>query len=340
VYIPQEKASFAFGLVNLCFWVFALFPQIIINYRRKKCDSLSGLFLAIWVCGDVSNLLGCLWTQQLPTQLMTAVYFVFLDGTSLSQWLYYEKLRPYFTAKRSIQLDPLLDRSSSSGSASVNATADQDTVVPGSDALAQRGSEDNVRLLAAPLLLLSLMAFSSSLSPSLPSTNAAGRHLLSLTEQKICNASAAIPHGQRILGSILAWISGMCYFASRIPQAVKNYRRKNIEGLSMFLFISSLMANISYGISVILRIPAIDNKFFESTFPYLLGSLGTLVWDVTILVQANLYKGDNSYWSFVFGNVFEKAKPGPVPQVDIFGRVPNDDVPDSHGYRTFAEDQA
>lgn len=120
----------ALGWVNIALWVVALFPQLVTNYRTKRADvscvvfdrrryagnglvvqSLSGLFLAAWLVGDISNLLGCILTNQLPTvrcfvffvvgsqprsqQLYTAVYFCLLDVAILSQWFYYSLVRFY-----------------------------------------------------------------------------------------------------------------------------------------------------------------------------------------------------------------------------------------------------
>jgi uncharacterized protein with PQ loop repeat len=92
-----------------------------------------------------------------------------------------------------------------------------------------------------------------------------------------------------ILGYILAWMSGLFYFTSRIPQILENYRLKSLKGLSIFLFICTISGNLFYGLSILLRQPALDEKFYFATFPYLVGSMGVLVFDFIILGQYYLY---------------------------------------------------
>ena len=45
---------------------------------------------------------------------------------------------------------------------------------------------------------------------------------------------------------------------------MKNVERKSVEGLSMKLFIIGLMANMCYGFSIGLRVPAINRDFWLS----------------------------------------------------------------------------
>ena len=59
----------------------------------------------------------------------------------------------------------------------------------------------------------------------------------------------------------------------------------------MLMFILTIFANSTYGMAIVLRHPTADvSKFFESTLPYIIGSLGTLAWDVVILGQALVYR--------------------------------------------------
>src|SRR5690606_20110633 len=59
------------------------------NYRRSSARALSLPFLVNWLIGDVTNLAGGLLTSQLPTQIYTAAYFVFIDCCMVSQFAYY-----------------------------------------------------------------------------------------------------------------------------------------------------------------------------------------------------------------------------------------------------------
>lgn len=69
VYNAQDITSFAMGWISIVLFLFALLPQIYENFKLKHVEGLSVLFLTLWLVGDVTNLLGCVFTNQLPTVL-------------------------------------------------------------------------------------------------------------------------------------------------------------------------------------------------------------------------------------------------------------------------------
>jgi uncharacterized protein with PQ loop repeat len=77
--------------------------------------------------------------------------------------------------------------------------------------------------------------------------------------------------------------------SGRIPQIRVNYNTKSVQGLSTLLFLFTIISNVTYGLSVLLRFPPLDTKFFSSTFPYIFGSAGTLVFDFIIMYQIHIY---------------------------------------------------
>lgn len=71
----------------------------------------------------------------------------------------------------------------------------------------------------------------------------------------------------------------------------KNYQRRSVEGLSILLFIAAFHGNLCYVLSV-LSSPLVQTEegyLFESV-PFLLGSGGTLVFDMMIMFQACIYR--------------------------------------------------
>jgi len=88
----RSGLSFWIGLSSIMFWLFAQFPQIRENYINKAAEGLAPLFLLWWLLGDVCNLIGCFLTHQLPTQTVTAIYFVSVDFILISQFLFYERI--------------------------------------------------------------------------------------------------------------------------------------------------------------------------------------------------------------------------------------------------------
>lgn len=94
VYTSWEMAAFLIGLSSMLFWIVAQLPQFISNWRLQSAEALSPWFLFQWLAGDSFNLLGCLLTgDQLATETLTAMYFMFADSLIISQYMYYQMPR-------------------------------------------------------------------------------------------------------------------------------------------------------------------------------------------------------------------------------------------------------
>ncbi|KIP08760.1 hypothetical protein PHLGIDRAFT_126828 [Phlebiopsis gigantea 11061_1 CR5-6] len=81
--------SDALGYASIGCWLGAQFPQVLENYRRQSVDGLAWPFLLNWMLGDMTNLIGCILTNQLPFQTYLAIYFCFVDVTLVGQFVYY-----------------------------------------------------------------------------------------------------------------------------------------------------------------------------------------------------------------------------------------------------------
>eukprot|EP00842_Homolaphlyctis_polyrhiza_P000968 jgi/Hompol1/1872/HPOL_002782-RA len=164
VYSTSDKISFYAGLLSIMAYAVAMFPQYYRNFQRKSVEGLSPGLIALWTSGDACNLVGSVLSNQLPTQRLTATFFVCTD--------------------------------------------------------------------------------------------------------------------------ILMAIQFLC-----IPQVIQNYQIKSVRGLSVQMFVLMILGNIGYGISVIMRFPVMDAHFFAATLPFIIGSMGVLIFDSIIFVQAMVYGG-------------------------------------------------
>ncbi|GAB7358100.1 hypothetical protein MBLNU230_g0261t1 [Neophaeotheca triangularis] len=90
---PLAFLSTALGTLSIVAWLFAQLPQIAKNYNIKSTSGLSAFFLIEWCLGDISNLLGALFTHQASWQVIIGCYYVFVDLCLVGQWLWYEKLK-------------------------------------------------------------------------------------------------------------------------------------------------------------------------------------------------------------------------------------------------------
>ena len=79
----------------------------------------------------------------------------------------------------------------------------------------------------------------------------------------------------------------------RVPQLISNAKNQSVEGVSIAMFVITVLGNLCYGFSVIIRFPQLNQAFWAGTFPFILGSMGTLVFDFFLLYQA--YKYRNNY---------------------------------------------
>ncbi|CAO3568011.1 unnamed protein product [Mortierella alpina] len=87
---------------------------------------------------------------------------------------------------------------------------------------------------------------------------------------------------------ILGWGSAALYLGSRVPQIYKNWRLRSCEGLSVLMFIFSLLGNTLFIASIFLS--STERSYLIRNMPWWLGSAGTLVFDLTIFAQFFIYK--------------------------------------------------
>lgn len=121
------------------------------------------------------------------------------------------------------------------------------------------------------------------------------------------DSSSDSPLGAQILG----YASAICYLGARIPQIIKNQREKSCEGLSLLFFMLSLLGNATYGAgvsstssqtrhigSISLTLFSLltqiifhsqEKQYILTNLPWLIGSLGTMVEDVTIFIQFRVF---------------------------------------------------
>ncbi|GIQ79501.1 hypothetical protein KIPB_000152 [Kipferlia bialata] len=85
--------SFTCGLLSVMCWIVAQFPQILKNYRLQSVSSISYAFLINWIIGDVTNCLGAILTNALPTQIISGIYFCLVDVVLFTQFQMYRETK-------------------------------------------------------------------------------------------------------------------------------------------------------------------------------------------------------------------------------------------------------
>ncbi|KHN82091.1 Lysosomal amino acid transporter 1 -like protein [Toxocara canis] len=218
-----KLTGFIIGFISLVLWLMPLIPQLLQNYRTKRCEGLSIFFLLFWIVGDSCNMTGAILTNQQPIQKIIGVYYILQK------------------ARRS-EVDV-----KGHGEGEVN-LAD--------------GNVSSTRPLLVSVVLFGVLGSGSMLSNlwtfnQSPLSSTAylkqdivkGRRLLAV-EQTL--RGAPVFHGYTdMLGFVIGSVAAMCYFAGRIPQLLKNYNRQSCEGLSLLMFYIIITANATYGVSIV-----------------------------------------------------------------------------------------
>ncbi|OBZ75809.1 hypothetical protein A0H81_04301 [Grifola frondosa] len=353
--VISSTLSDILGYTSIGCWLGAQFPQVLENARRQSVDGLALPFLLNWLLGesDVTNLVGCILTHQLPFQTYLAAYFCFVDFSLLGQYFYYR------SSVKPIGPPPYFRSRSRAGSLAAQRLAiERGTIVPhyralstvaanvaAAAALAAKQEEhsrwsrnsldghphtadpnsefyddDEVSEEALARLADSFHSEggrsgrrkrvswsqerggslgrdpSSVLSP--PGHIHATLHMtphVGQVDEVATLSRDPRPSLEHVIGRISAWICTTLYLTSRLPQIWKNFVRKSVEGLSMYLFVFAFLGNLFYVASILTspnlsRGEAEASAFIKESIPYLLGSGGTLMFDVTIVTQSYLYR--------------------------------------------------
>jgi hypothetical protein len=260
--------------------------------------------------GDISNLVGCILTDQLVFQKYLGIYFVWIDCTLLSQWIYYNYVSPPTIGhlpEENISAFVYPDLKVQNTHNDIRPVS-----IPRNYNQQSGGSS---RAEQSPLLTISDEAltppYSASASPSKWYTlgDIAPRHtpspriilsaifILSLRTQASSTLTTSNPItastlqiNERLIGRIFAWLCACLYLASRVPQIFKNLHRKSVDGLSSALFIFAALGNLTYTTSILLSSAIHSHAKLVEAIPYLLGSIGTLIFDSIIFSQFIWYR--------------------------------------------------
>jgi uncharacterized protein with PQ loop repeat len=279
----NEALSGVFGSISLASWIFLLVPQLIENYKQGSAEGISLAFLTVWFIGDITNLAGALWAGLVPTVIALAIYFCFADLILISQCVYYNLKNSRRSRKAST-------RSSDSVEAPLLGRRDSSNIgLPGSH---RRDSQASRRRRASSLpTIADVEAGDSEWVKNALSivgvcvVGAAGWAIAWKTGVWAPQPTTDDSTGTEMAmgAQVLGYASAVCYLGARIPQIIKNQRERSCEGLSLLFFMLSLLGNATYGAGILFH--SQEKEYLLTNLPWLIGSLGTMVEDVTIFIQ-------------------------------------------------------
>jgi solute carrier family 66 (lysosomal lysine-arginine transporter), member 1 len=280
---PLAALSTLLGTLSIVAWLFAQMPQIFKNYKIKSTAGLSIFFLGEWLLGDLTNLLGALFTKQAAWQVIIASYYVFVDVclvvqyfwyTHITKWMYEESLH----SGGSSDIDDA-DSAIINGLSPINTNFGDGEPQLGSseEEPPKRSSPINtnvpqfsaVRYGEKPDTTFQNIAYGDNMASSWMTSPSPRTLLYAATMASLTSNAAAAPigfsscrsaHGLHLLrvdtpleivGTVLSWCSTILYLGSRLPQLYKNWKRQSTAGLSPLLFLAAFCGNFFYSTSLI-----------------------------------------------------------------------------------------
>ncbi|KAK5167752.1 uncharacterized protein LTR77_007451 [Saxophila tyrrhenica] len=296
---PLAFISNTLGILSIIAWLFAQLPQIYKNYSLSSTSGLSIFFLVEWCLGDLSNLLGALFTHQASWQVAIGCYYVFVDVCLVGQWVWYERLRHGRLIKRLRRVRSGEGPEGWEGGAGMaevvrgeetNASR-ADASIAGSTSSKQRsrpqaifraptfqqgastGEKAPPTLAATPGgTTIYRVGSSSPFSSPSPRTLlllaclaalAQASPILTPPPEPHVSTSSQQPTPLENAGTALSWLSTALYLASRLPQLLHNARRRSTSGLSPTLFLAAFCGNSFYSAAL-----ATNPRAWSSFAPY------------------------------------------------------------------------
>lgn len=254
------------GSISICCWIVVFTPQILENVKRKSGDGLSLAFLAIWLAGDLANLIGGIFQQVLPTMLILAVYYTMADVVLILQVYYYR----FSKARRASLLQ--VGEGGWSASHLSPATPLLDPPKPSEEQAMREIAPWKGYLYNTLAIVVVCLIGTVAWVMTPPSTKHSGH-------QKKVEIDVA--------GQVFGWLCAALYLGSRLPQLVLNFRRKSCEGVSLLFFLFACIGNVTFCMSILAW--SLEKTYLIANMSWLVGAFGTLLLDFVIFAQFFLY---------------------------------------------------
>ena len=278
-------------------WIVVFGPQILENFRRGSSDGLSLRFLAVWLLGDIFNVVGAVLQGVLPTMIILAIYFTVADIVLLAQCLSH---RGFTWNERVLSptLKPMEIEGPNERTTLLSATASGERQIQNTTENLSAKPTTHSAYTRLQMHLRNIMAILLVCTTGMVSwyfIHHSANSSLSVPIQEIPEFD--------MWGQIFGWLCAVFYFGSRFPQLILNWRRRSVEGLSMLFFLFACLGNFMYVLSIIAFDPTsavlndcqschaekIYGRHILVNLPWLVDGLGTLLLDMAIFAQFFLY---------------------------------------------------
>ncbi|KZT37820.1 hypothetical protein SISSUDRAFT_1062488 [Sistotremastrum suecicum HHB10207 ss-3] len=240
----EDEASNILGWMSIACWIVVYSPQIVINYQLKSGEGLSLWFTLIWLVADSCALFSGLTAGLLPTIIIVSSYFVVCDMILLGQMYYYRFF--YDSLRRPINCPY------DSGSLSLTIQSDErQPLLPANaddETKGRTASSSNLGRYALALcfvLCAGLIAGIIGVEDSNPESGS--EELIQWSSQ------------------VLGWSSAGFNVLARLSQIFKN-RKTSCHGLSLALFLFTIIGNITYLSTMLVKSRDLNHLLASSSF--------------------------------------------------------------------------
>lgn len=87
-----------------------------------------------------------------------------------------------------------------------------------------------------------------------------------------------------VIGEVIGWVTMVIYIVGRFPQILLNIERKSTEGLSMLMYIFTILGNLFYALSVLVY--SDDKTYIMYNLPWLISTFFTILLDMFVIFQS------------------------------------------------------
>lgn len=275
LYSESDIASYILGWMSILMSMISLFPQMIKNHVFQSASGLSLHLFIIWMIGDVTNLLGCIFTHQLSTQIYLAIYYVCMDILILSQYCYYQvRMKDLWEtfSKCLIHLKRITRRifrrmftkilkPTQSNTCDSNHSSTRVYTSLNSHVSIQLFTimlllflfcnfpSSSLKLLVSPLRIMrgedeAFHSWNMNLVNEFQESPSTVRTTVRTLRQNCSHNTAPTTDQDSIsyaLGIACSYISCACYILAYLPQMYKNFKEKSVKGLSVSSLLLSLL---------------------------------------------------------------------------------------------------
>jgi uncharacterized protein with PQ loop repeat len=97
-------------------------------------------------------------------------------------------------------------------------------------------------------------------------------------------------------GSTIGWMSSIFYIIGRVPQFYLNYNRKTTEGLSILMYIFTILGNTCYLLATITY--SIEYEYILTNMPWIIMIVVTVIMDFVVIFQSYYYKNKKNQHNY------------------------------------------